>query len=106
MRRSTDDEIGTRDGKPKLTAPVPRMKGKPDLSGVSQAERTPEREFARVLGNDFATLRILGLKPENEPLRPEAAAIMKERTKLRFPGVECLPAGIPANIFLYDFKII
>jgi hypothetical protein len=31
---------------------------------------------------------------------------MKERTKLRFPRVECLPAGIPANIFLYDFKII
>jgi hypothetical protein len=50
----------TRDGKPKLTAPAPRMKGKPDLSGVWQAERTPEREFARVLGNDFATLRILG----------------------------------------------
>ena len=50
----------TRDGKPNLTAPVPRMQGKPDLSGVWQAERTPEREFARVLGNDFATLRILG----------------------------------------------
>ena len=38
----------TKDGKPNLTAPVPRIKGKPDLSGVWQAERTPESEFTRV----------------------------------------------------------
>jgi hypothetical protein len=40
----------TKDGKPNLTAPVPRINGRPDLSGVWQAERTPESEFARVLG--------------------------------------------------------
>jgi hypothetical protein len=29
----------TRDGKPVLTGPAPRMKGKPDLSGVWEAAR-------------------------------------------------------------------
>jgi hypothetical protein len=35
----------TKDGKPNLTAPAPRMKRKPDLSGLWQAERTPKREY-------------------------------------------------------------
>jgi hypothetical protein len=109
----------TKDGKPNLTAPAPQMNGKPDLSGVWQAERTPESEYVRVLGNDFATLQVdlnditkhvvdvfWGLKPEEELLRPEAAVILKQRKSQRFPRVECLPAGIPANIFLYDFKMI
>ena len=48
----------TKDGKPNLTAPAPRMNGKPDLSGVWQAERTPESEFARVLGNNFSELQV------------------------------------------------
>jgi hypothetical protein len=108
----------TQDGKPNLTAPAPRINGKPDLSGVWQAERTPEREFTRVLGKDFTTVQVdwnditkqfvnvfWGLKPVEEPLRPEAEAILKERTKQHFPRVDCLPAGIPANIFLYDFKM-
>jgi hypothetical protein len=109
----------TKDGKPNLTAPAPRINGKPDLSGVWQTDRTPESEYTRVLGNDFATLQIdlnditkhvidvfWGLKREEEPLRPEAAAILKQRHNLSFPRVHCLPAGIPANIFLYDFKVI
>jgi hypothetical protein len=48
----------TKEGKPNLSAPAPRMNGKPDLSGVRQAERTPESEFARVLGNDPARVQI------------------------------------------------
>jgi hypothetical protein len=48
----------TKEGKPNLSAPAPRINGKPDLSGVWQAERTPESEFARVLGNDPARVQI------------------------------------------------
>jgi hypothetical protein len=48
----------TKDGKPNLTAHAPRMNGKPDLSGLWQAERTPESEFTRVLGNNFAKLQV------------------------------------------------
>ena len=46
----------TKDGKPNLTAPAPRLNGHPDLSGLWQAERTPEAEFTSVLGNDFTAL--------------------------------------------------
>ena len=42
-----------KDGKPNLTAPAPRMNGKPDLTGLWQAERTPQDEYDRVLGNGF-----------------------------------------------------
>jgi hypothetical protein len=40
----------SRDGRPNLSAPAPRLNGQPDLSGVWQAERTPVAEFVRVLG--------------------------------------------------------
>ena len=47
-----------KDGKPNLTAPAPRRDGKPDLSGVWQAERTPISEYTRVLGDNIANLQI------------------------------------------------
>jgi hypothetical protein len=109
----------TRDGKPNLTAPAPRMNGKPDLSGVWQAERTPPSEFARVLGSGFANTQVdlndvtkdalnvfWGLKPEEEPLRPEAAAIVKQRANLHHPGSYCLPSGIPTDLFQFVVKMI
>src|SRR6185369_17633213 len=78
----------TKDGKPNLTAPAPRLNGKPDLSGVWQAERTPLREYESVLGNAFGALQIdthditkhvlnifWGIKREDEPLRPQAVSI-------------------------------
>ena len=40
----------TKDGKPNLTAPAPHLNGKPDLSGLWQAERNSEREYTSVLG--------------------------------------------------------
>src|SRR5277367_6724366 len=46
-----------KDGKPNLTAPAPRRNGKPDISGVWQAERTPISEFTRVLGDNIAYLQ-------------------------------------------------
>jgi len=109
----------TKDGKPNLSAPAPRINGKPDLSGVWQAELTPESELTRVLGNNFAKVQVdlhditkqavdvfWGLKPEEEPLRPEAVAILKQRAKLPAPGSMCLPTGVPAGIFIYPFKVI
>src|SRR5436309_12681822 len=90
----------TKDGKPNLTAPTPRLNRKPDVSGLWQAERTPEREYDAVLGKGFTdvqpdtsfiTKNVLnvfwGMKPEDVPLRPEAAAILKQR--------EANPRGAP-----------
>src|ERR1700733_5201508 len=109
----------TKDGKPNLKAPAPRVNGKPDLSGVWQAERTPLSEFARVLGKDPSRVQVdlndvtkhvidvfWGLRPEEEPLRPEAVAILKQRENIDFPTARCLPASLPASIFVLFFKMI
>jgi hypothetical protein len=58
--------------------------------GLWQAERTPDSEYARVLGDGFTTLRVdrrdvtknvanvfWGMKPDEEPLRPKAASILE-----------------------------
>jgi len=111
----------TKDGKPNLTAPAPRLNGKPDVSGLWQAERTPQSEYDNVLGKGFTGLQVdthditkhvlnvfWGMKPEEEPLRPEAAAIMKQRAgkPLEYPHTQCLPGGIPLALLVFTFKII
>ncbi len=109
----------TKDGKPNLNAAAPRMNGKPDISGLWQAERTPEGEYNRVLGNGFTSFQpdtyditknvlnvFWGMKPEEEPLRPEAAAILKNRKQSDNPHAQCLPGGIPLALLVMTFKII
>jgi hypothetical protein len=111
----------TADGKPNLSAPVPRLDGKPDLTGVWQAERTPVDEFVKVLGPMFPQLQIdytdvtkhfvnvfWGLKPEEEPLRPEAAALLKQHRSSgrEFPAAYCLPGSLPATVSLLAFKMV
>lgn len=109
----------TKDGKPNLTAPAPRMNGKPDLSGVWQAERPAQGELNRVLGSTFTTEQVdyydlnkyaldvfWGLKPDEEPLKPEGAAIVKKRSSQPTPSSRCLPVGVPASLFVYAFKMI
>jgi hypothetical protein len=111
----------TRDGQPNLSAPVPRMNGRPDLSGLWQAERTPVSEFVRVLGpglpgiqpdlNDV-TKHVLNVfwdvKPGEEPLRPAAAALMEQRQKSGrdFQSAYCLPSSIPASTLVLNVKMI
>jgi hypothetical protein len=111
----------TKDGKPNLTAPVPRLNGKPDISGVWQADRSPASEYDRVLGKGFSDLQpdthdittnflnvFWGMKPEEEPVRPEAAAIVNHRreNRLESPFTQCLPGGIPMSLLAQTFKII
>ena len=111
----------TKDGKPNLTAPSPRLNGKPDVSGLWQAERRPTSEYDSVLGKGFTALQVdthditpnvlnifWGMKPEEEPLRPEAAAIVKHRMQspLEYPHTQCLPGGIPLALLVFTFKII
>jgi hypothetical protein len=106
---------------PKLTAPAPRLNGHPDLSGLWQTERTPEHEYASVLGDKFTALQIdlfdinknvlnvfWGLKPEEEPLRPEGAALYKlhQANPLTHPHTQCLPDGLPIDLSVMTFKMI
>jgi len=111
----------TKDGKPNLTAPAPRLNGKPDVSGLWQAERTPEREYNSVLGNGFTGLQVdthditknvlnifSGTKAEDEPLQPEAASIFKHHHEnpQEYPHLHCLPGGIPIALMVFTFKVI
>jgi hypothetical protein len=108
----------TRDGKPNLAAPAPRdAKGQPDLSGVWHVEPTSLAEWRRlypglidtvialsVPGMELDTVSkyaaniLMDFKPEEAPMRPEAAAIFRQRVTGGNPLVgKCLPAGIPID---------
>src|SRR5438876_4066447 len=76
----------TKDGRPNLAAPAPKgADGKPDLSGVWAVE--PSDEMSRRVGvNDplnadlqfiskYALNVLADFKPDEAPIRPEAAAI-------------------------------
>src|SRR5712691_8236142 len=85
----------TRDGKPNLAARAPRINGKPDLSGVWHVEPTSLEEMKRLFGADVESTSVPGMEPdsvskyalnvladftpENAPMRPEAAALFRER---------------------------
>jgi hypothetical protein len=118
----------TRDGKPNLSAKAPRgSNGKPDLSGVWQTEPAPPGENDRLFGKVFDAFVVPGddprtfskyflniladFKPEEAPIRPEAAAFLRRQAETGDPdnpGSHCLPLGIPgADILSYaPFKII
>jgi hypothetical protein len=105
----------TRDGKPNLSAAPPRASnGKPDLSGLWQVDPTPYEEMTRLFGPGLDTLSVPGddihnfskyvfsvfadLKPEETPIRPEAAQLSERRMKAAGtanPTTQCLFGGIP-----------
>ena len=111
-----DPQTPRKNSKPDLTAPAPRAHGKPDISGVWQAERTPLSELASVLGSEMVNLQIdindvgkyyidafWGLKPDQEPLRPEGAAIRKRRANAPDPPpAVCLPESPAACLSTYS----
>jgi len=111
----------TKDGKPNLTAATPKgANGKPDLSGIWSTDPTPFEEMERLFpffkafavpGDDprmftkyfmdvFADVR-----PEDVPMRPEAAQLFKQRmaavdSAREAPTARCFPAGIPMGDLL------
>jgi hypothetical protein len=114
-----DAQTPRKDGKPNLTAPAPRRNGKPDLSGVWRAVRASESELNSVMGRGFTSVEtdindvakqyiniFWGTKRDQEPLRPEALAILKKRATAVGPTARCLPAGVPGSMLIYAFKMI
>ncbi len=104
----------TADGKVNMSGPVSRVNGKPDLSGIWQAEGTPRgpgtlfglgestnSKYFRDILSDF--------KPGEEPLTPLGAEMLRQHGQ---PGVvgpsqSCLPDGVPhADLLPEPFKII
>lgn len=89
-----------KNGKPDLTAPVPRRAGKPDLTGVWMHESTPLDELKRLYGNladeesgpigmEFSTVHKYGIdalvdfKPGEAALTPAGDAALKKAQQTR-----------------------
>ncbi len=103
----------TPDGKVDMKGPVPRVNGKPDLSGVWQVEaeprgpglfglgESPNSKYFRDILSDF--------KRGEEPLTPYGVELMRKHSQ---PGVVgpsqiCLPDGVPhADLLPEPFKIV
>lgn len=87
----------TRDGKPNLTAPAPRLNGKPDLSGMWSLEAPPCAGVCEdyVGGPEFGNL---GAKlPGGLPYLPAVAELVQKRAAdigRDDPVAYCKPAGV------------
>src|SRR5690348_6355054 len=102
----------SRDGSPNLSAPTPRIRGTPDLSGVWQPDGEPlpagvdaievDLRFPKHMINVGADLE--GGQP---PMTPAAAEILKARNGVEAPAAFCKPTGIPyANAVVLPYKIV
>jgi hypothetical protein len=104
-----------------MSAAAPRLNGRPDLSGLWEAERTPTAEFVRVLGPGLVEIQpdlnevtkhtinvFWDVEPADVPLRPEAVAITEARQKSGkdFQSAYCLPSGIPASTLTAQVKMV
>jgi len=108
-----------KDGKPNLSAKAPRAdNGKPDLSGVWLTEFAPPGENQRLFGESMKDYVVPGddprmfskyllnilvdFKPEESPMRPEAAEIFRKRAPVESPVAQCMPQSLPrADIHSY-----
>jgi hypothetical protein len=104
----------TADGKVDMTGPVPRVNGKPDLSGLWQVEaeprgpglfglgESPNSKYFRDILSDF--------KPGEEPLTEAGRALLNQHVQagpFANPSLNCLPDGVPhADLLPEPFKII
>ena len=102
----------TRYGKPILTAPAPRLNGKPDLSGIWQAPPPISAGDGFGIQGDASDVGDIHrnvfyeIKREEEPLKPEAIALVSKRRDELRPQALCLPMGAPSFMMVRAFKII
>jgi hypothetical protein len=117
----------TRDGKANMTAPAPRVNGKPDLSGVWMHEATTVEEVKRLFGkamdseiqlappgmeigtqHKYGFNILLDFKPADNPMRPEAAEAFRRRLAQSNPANVCNSVtGIPlAGLLSEPIKIV
>jgi hypothetical protein len=112
----------TKDGKPNLSAPAPKAStGKPDLSGIWQAEGARFEELVRYVpggvngfGEDDPSKYFFNIladfKPEDWPMRPEAAAAWRQQAAAagkKPPTTLCNPPSVPlADSVPAPYKIV
>jgi hypothetical protein len=104
----------TPDGKVNMTGPAPRVNGKPDLSGIWQAQAEPRGPGLFGLGespNSKYFRNILSdFKPGEEPLTAAGVEMLRQHDQAGpygNPSLNCLPDGVPhADLLPEPFKII
>jgi hypothetical protein len=104
----------TRDGKINMTGPVPRVNGKPDLSGIWQVQgdpRAPNGLFGlgESLNSRYFRDILSDFKPEERPLTPLGVERLRQHTQPGAfnPTLNCLPDGVPHGDLLPEpFKIM
>jgi hypothetical protein len=109
-----------RDGKPNLSAPAPRVDGKPDLSGIWLAESAPVEEIKQFLlpgginglGEDIPSKYFFNFfsdfAPGQEPFQPAAKAMLEKRSQSRQgpPSLCSIPTLPIENVIPSPYKII
>ena len=104
----------TRDGTINMTGPVPRSNGKPDLSGVWQAQGDPRAPgglfgLGESLNSRYFRDVLSDFKPDERPLTPRGAELLRQHSQpgVFNPTLNCLPDGVPHGDLLPEpFKII
>jgi hypothetical protein len=110
-----------RDGNANLSAPAPRLNGKPDLSGIWQAESAPVAQIQQFLlpgginglGEDLPPKYFFNFfadySPGQEPLRPEVRAELAKRPPgppARPPSLCVLPTLPLESLVPAPFKLV
>ena len=104
----------TRDGKVNMTGPVPRVNGKPDLSGIWQVPGDPRAPgglfgLGESLNSKYFRDILADFPPDQRPLTAEGAERLRRNSQ---PGafnplLNCLPDGVPhGNLLPEPFKIL
>jgi hypothetical protein len=102
----------SQNGKPNLSAPTPRVNGRPDLSGVWLANGDPLPEgIESIEGDQLFPRHMISVAADLEsgqaPLQPAAAEILKARLSTEGPGAYCKPSGVPhLNAIVLPYKIV
>src|SRR5262245_11961050 len=102
------------DGKINMAGPVPRVNGKPDLSGIWQVEGEPRAPGAlfglgESINSRYFRDVLSDFKPEERPLTPLGAELLRKHNEPGAfnPTLNCLPDGVPHGDLLPEpFKII
>ena len=92
----------TRDGKIDMAGPVPRLNGKPDLSGIWQVQGDPRAPgglfgLGESLNSKYFRDILADFKPDERPLTPAGAELLRQHSQpgVFNPALNCLPDGVP-----------
>jgi hypothetical protein len=103
-----------KDGSINMKGPVPRLNGKPDLSGVWQLPgepRAPNGLFGlgESLNSKYFRDILSDFPADARPLTPEGADLLRQHSQpgVFNPTLNCLPDGVPhGNLLPEPFKIV